>query len=186
MKKLDMRFDENICREMLGKIFHKYRCDKFEFRNSVTQIVGLYIGETAYSLTNIQEAVDYFGDTDDMSVFKMRQAQEAEIQSAFEDVIQIDTPIQERIQSIRLINDCQKTFQNNMQQYEVWLTRAIIFDFGSHQVSFEKDYVPFSEEINIQRGYDLIHMLSSEKKFLEGWDASVTADCIREIIEIKS
>lgn len=34
-----------------------YKCDAFNFTNSVTQIVGLYIGDEIYLLTNIQEAV---------------------------------------------------------------------------------------------------------------------------------
>ncbi len=184
MKTIDMRFDEKICRGMLGKTFNKYRCDKFEFRNSVTQIVGLYIDKTVYSLTNIQEALDYFGYEEDISVFKIREVQDSDIRSAFENIDQIDTPVQECIQRILMVNDCQKTFRNNLQQYEVWLTKAIIFDFGDHQISFEKDYVPFSEEIEIRRGYDLVSTLSSETNFLDEWDASVNAECSREIIEI--
>ena len=43
--------------------------------------------------------------------------------------------------------------------YEVWLTRAIIFEVGGREISFEKDTVPFSEEITIQRGYNLIDKL---------------------------
>ena len=42
-----------------------YKCDAFNFTNSVTQIVGLYIGDEIYLLTNIQEAVDYFGFIED-------------------------------------------------------------------------------------------------------------------------
>ena len=45
--------------------------------------------------------------------------------------------------------------------------RAIIFFVDGREISFEKDNVPFSEEIIIQRGYDLIEKLSDEKEFLE-------------------
>ncbi len=183
MKTIDMRFDNTLLREMLGKEFHKYRCDRFEFINSVTQLVGLYIEDKIYSLTNIQEPVDYFGYIDDIGVFKIQQAHDSDIQSAFENVDQIDTPVQECIYRIILVNDCQKVSSNHVQ-YEMRLTRAIIFDFGSHQISFEKDYVPFSEEIEIRRGYNLIDTLSSEKKFLEEWDATVNPECTREVITI--
>ena len=63
-----MRFDQSIIGDWIGKIFIKYKCDAFNYTNSVTQIVGLYIGDEVFSLTNIQEAVDYFGIVEDMSV----------------------------------------------------------------------------------------------------------------------
>lgn len=47
--------------------------------NSVTQIVGLFIVDEVYALTNVQEAVDYFDTTDDMAVAKL-SASEDEIE----------------------------------------------------------------------------------------------------------
>ena len=61
MKSIDMRFDLKMIQNWIGKLFNKYKCDAFDFTNSVTQIVGLYIGDKVYSLTNIQEPVDYYG-----------------------------------------------------------------------------------------------------------------------------
>lgn len=92
MKKLDMRFDENICRTMTGKTFDKYRCDRFDFTNSVTQLVGVYVGNSIYALTNIQESVDYFGNQDDIGVFKLSIVDDTRIKSAFQDQEQINTP----------------------------------------------------------------------------------------------
>ncbi len=63
MKTIDMRFNADMIQEWVGEKFVKYKCDPFNITNSVTQIVGLYIGDDIYSLTNIQEAVDYFGFT---------------------------------------------------------------------------------------------------------------------------
>ncbi|WP_155886458.1 hypothetical protein [Lachnobacterium bovis] len=68
-----MRFNDDMIQEWIGKKFVKYKCDPFNVTNSATQIVGLYIGDEIYSLTNIQEAVDYFGISEDMSVFKIIQ-----------------------------------------------------------------------------------------------------------------
>lgn len=53
MKTIDMRFDQSIIRSWIGKKFNKYKCDAFDFTNSVTQIVGLYIGDEVFALTNI-------------------------------------------------------------------------------------------------------------------------------------
>ena len=55
------------------------------------------------------------------------------------------------ITSVKLVNECQKMSINEVLEYEVWFTRAIIIEAGGREISFEKDTVPFSEEINIQR-----------------------------------
>ncbi len=76
MKTIDMRFNTDLIRSWIGKKFNKYKCDAFEFTNSVTQIVGLYIEDEVYALTNVQEAVDYFGTTEDMAVAKLSASEE--------------------------------------------------------------------------------------------------------------
>ena len=83
MKTIDMRFDSNLIHSWIGKSFVKYKCDAFEFTNSVTQIVGLYIGDEVYAFTNVQEAVDYFGTTDDMAVAKLSVTADSMVKSAF-------------------------------------------------------------------------------------------------------
>ena len=50
MKTIDMRFDSNIFKQMIGQTFKKYRSDEFVFNNSVTGIIGIFVDETAYSL----------------------------------------------------------------------------------------------------------------------------------------
>ena len=57
--------------------------------------------------------------------------------------------------------------------------RSIFFVDG-REISFEKDNVPFSEEIIIQRGYDLIEKLSDEKEFLTSWSESFVPECTRD------
>jgi len=83
MKKIDMRFNNESLKKLIGNHFDKYRCDKFEFTNSVTQNVGLYIDDNILNLTNIQESVDYFGNVDDYAVFKLDSAMDKDIKSAF-------------------------------------------------------------------------------------------------------
>ncbi len=185
MKVIDMRFDACIVQSWVGKIFTKYKCDAFNFTNSVTQIVGLYIGDEIYSLTNIQEAVDYFGFIEDMSVSKITKVEDSAIKSAFKNVEMISTPVGEEITSVKIVNEQQTMEINDEAAYEVWLTRAIIFEVGGREISFEKDTVPFSEEITIQRGYDLIDKISDNDDFLEDWDDEYTPAYKREVIVVK-
>ena len=42
----------------------------------------MYIGNKVYAFTNVQEAVDYFGITDDMAVAKLSALEDAMIKSA--------------------------------------------------------------------------------------------------------
>jgi hypothetical protein len=105
MKTIDMRFDSALIQSWIGKKFNKYKCDAFEFTNSVTQIVGLYIGDEVYALTNVQEAVDYFGATEDMAVAKLSASEDVRIKSAFKDVEMISTPVGEEITSVKSMNN---------------------------------------------------------------------------------
>jgi len=182
MKTIDIRFDKSLLENMIGKEFVKYRCDKFVFTNSITQIVGLYIGDEIYKLTNIQETVDYFGCEEDVAILRLSSCHDEEVTSAFEEVEQIDTPIRGVITSIELINDHQMIYENGTKTYDVWLTRAIIFKIGEYEVLYEKDSFPYSEEINIIRGYDLVSNLSDVKLFLEDWDEKYEPKVEREHI----
>ena len=185
MKTIEMRFTSSMIQEWIGKTFIKYRHDPFEFTNSVTQIIGLYIGDRIYTLTNTQEPVDYFGNTEDISVARLCDAKEDEIKSALKGVDMISTPVGETIVSVVLVNENQKITVKDKESYDVWLTRAVIISTGDREFSFEKDPVPFSEEIIIQRGYDLIEKCSEERDFLEGWDDDYNPECNREIIRIQ-
>ena len=184
MKTLDMRFDSDLIQSWIGKKFNKYKCDAFEFTNSVTQIVGLYIGDEVYALTNVQEAVDYFGATEDMAVAKLSASEDAMIKSAFKDVEMISTPVGEEITSVKIVNEQQTMAISSEPAYEVWLTRAVIFKVGEREILFEKDTVPFSEEITIQRGYNLIDKVSDNDDFLQEWDDDYSPEYKREIVEI--
>ena len=41
---------------------------------------------------------------------------------------------------------------------------------GGQEISFEKDTVPFSEEIIIKRGDELIDKIADNDDFLQEWD----------------
>ena len=179
----DLRFNINLIKKLIGKQFSQYKCDAFDFTNSVTQIVGIYIEDRVYALTNIQENVDYFGNDDDVAICRFTETAD-NIKSAFKDTEMITTPVDGIIDKIILVNENQRTFKDNEELYNVWLTRAIIFHVNGREISFEKDSIPFSEEIIIQQGYNLIERLSDEKEFLSSWSSGIVPECTRETLEI--
>ncbi len=182
---IDMRFDKEILRHMIGSKFVKYKCDKFVYTNSVTGIVGLYIGDVVYSISNLQESVDYFGNNEDIAVMRLRESNPDSIKSVFNETNQIDTPINGTISKISVINDNQMIKKGGALQYDVWLTRALIFEVDGREILFEKDSVPFSEEIIIRRGYDLANAIADGKAFLEGWPKDLSPDYKREVIVVE-
>lgn len=175
MKKLDMRFDEITFKNFIEQTFHKYRCDPIVCTSSVTKIVGLYIGDEVYKMSNVQEPVDYYGNMDDVTICRFIKAKVADIHSALEGVTQIDTPINGCIEKVVLVNENQQVFENGTQTYDVWLTRGVIFMVDGREISFEKQNWPYSEEINIERGYNLIDKFGDVRDFSEDWDPGIKA-----------
>lgn len=181
----DYRFDKKLLRELLHKKFIKYKCDAFSFTNSVTGIVGLYIGDDVYSLVNEQEPVDYYGSKEDMAIWKINRTVDSNIQSAFLNTKQIDNPVNETIDKITVIEEAQNVkFESS--NYKTYLTRAIIFHCESRDICFEKDMVAFSEEIYITKGYDLINSYPKDNKFFkEDWIGDVECSTNEEIINLE-
>lgn len=183
MKELDMRLSQNIFSNFINKKMEKYKCDPFVYTSSVHGMVGLYIDGKIYEINNEQESVDYFGVTDDYAVFKFHETTDDKVKSLLKDVEQITTKIDKKIKKIVLVNENQQIFENEVQTYNVWLTRAIIFFFeDGKELMFQKDITPFSEEIDIRKGYELIKEIPSEDAFLEDWDEKIMPKSSREII----
>lgn len=65
-----------------------------------------------------------------MAVSKLYRSDDSKIKSAFTDVKMISTPVNEVINSVKLVNEQQKVSIKGELKYEVWLTRAIIFEAG--------------------------------------------------------
>lgn len=185
MKKMDMRFNIDLIKTFIGRCFKKYKCDAFQFTNSVTGTVGIYIDDLVYEFRNEQESVDYFGVTDDYAVFKLKNSTDKNIKSFFANTEQINIPVNERISKITMVNENQKLYKNGIQIYDVWLTRGIIFHLKEREICFEKDTVPFSEEIVIHKGYNLLSEIDGTKEFLEGWEDGLIPECTRELLTIE-
>ena len=187
MKTFDMRFNIDTIKNLIGKCFIKYKCDEFKFTNSVTGTVGIYIDDLVYEFRNEQETVDYFGVTDEYAVFKMINSTDDNIQSFFLNTEQISTPVREKISKIIVINENQKLYKDGIQTYDVWLTRGIIFCLDEREIAFQKDMVPFSEEIYINKGYNLIDTFEENNNFCGDWDEAegYRGECTRNIEIIK-
>lgn len=190
MKTIDIRFNEktmSLLNQFLGKKFEKYKCNPFDFSPTVYGIVGIFVDGLIYKLTNFCDVLDYYGKNEDVAVFKFETSEEKEIKSCIVDEEMIETPINSTIQKIHIINENQKLFYHSEQTYNVWVTRGIIFFLeDNREISFEKN-IWFSEDISIQRGYNLIEKFEPTDIFVEGWEEceGYTSSCSREIIELK-
>lgn len=170
---------------MLGKRMLKYRCDPFEFSTSVYGIVGIALEDSSYAFTNFTEVMDYYGDKEDVALFKFKQMPYTDIHSMIQGQAMIDNPIDSIVKEIDVVNETQQLFDNGVLTYEVLVTRGIIFKFDAgHELSFEKN-IWFSEDISIEKGYNLIDRFSPVSEFEESWSGDFKGICQRKIISLK-
>lgn len=184
MKSIDIRLKDtevqlikSLCGSTLKSIYH----DKFMFTDTSSQIVKLVSDKSNYFLYSFAEPLDYFGSEEDVAVWSFEDAEcPAVSHKQF-----IETPINEIVKHIYIVQERQKLFEAGNQIYDVRLTRGLIFDFGDYQVSFEKA-VWFSEDIIIRKGYNLIDEFDPVENFTKDsrWTSGITASCNREIITI--
>ncbi len=184
MKSIDIRLKDtevqlikSLCGSTLKSIYH----DKFMFTDTSSQIVKLVSDKSNYFLYSFAEPLDYFGSEEDVAVWSFEDAEcPAVSHKQF-----IETPINEIVKHIYIVQERQKLFEAGNQTYDVRLTRGLIFDFGDYQVSFEKA-VWFSEDIIIRKGYNLIDEFDPVENFTKDsrWTSGITASCNRGIITI--
>lgn len=185
MINIDNRIDKQMLSEFIGKNFNSYQHDEFLYTNTVTGIVGFKIDNKFYKLTNEYEKVDFLGLDSEATVSKFVECDLEEIQSLTESNM-IEFIIDELITSITLVNDHYEVFTDNEIKYDWWETRAIIFKLAGRELAFEKQACWFSQEIVINKGYDLIDKLEDGKQIEEDFDeSSSTIDVSREIVKLK-
>lgn len=191
MTTIDKRFDKetiSLFESMIGKTFNEYLCDHFTFSTSVFGIVGMYIDNKPYKLTNNIEVLNYFGQDEDVAVFKFSSCSSDEIVTQEDDGELNTTPVNCSISNIAIIEENQQLFHNNELTYNIFVPRAIIFYFtDGHEIMFEKD-IWFSETITIHKGYNLKSQLSPIDEFLECWEDSneYFPKCFRHELSIKN
>ena len=188
MKYVDVRFsnsDETALRGMLGRRLVRYKHDPFVFSASVYGVVGICVEGDAWTFTNFVEVADYYGADEDVAIFRMQRADWDDIRSCIPDQTMIETPVGRVVSSIDVVNERQKLFDNDIQIYEVCLTRGIVFKFDDGgELSFEKN-IWFSEDITVRKGRNLIQSFSPTSEFVESWEDNLRGECSREIVELQ-
>ena len=163
----------------------KYKCDPFEFSTSVYGIVGISLDDADYAFTNRVQVMDYYGDQEDVALFKIEKRPFSSIQSFIQNEVMIEIPVDTTISEIMVVNEQQQLFENGQQIYEVLLTRGVIFRFqDGNELSFEKN-IWFSEDITVEKDYDLLDRFTPETEFNDGWSGNYHGVCSREIISLK-
>lgn len=168
MKINDYRFNQDLLKSFIGKTFNKYKHEKFLFTNTVTQTLGFMIDNKSYEINNDFEQVDFMGWDNEATICRINQTSWDSILPNNEDVI--ETEINKEIKSITLINDHFVSRAHGVVDYDWWETRAVIFNFGELEVSFEKQDSFFSMEIEINKGYDLINKVEDGKFILSDFE----------------
>lgn len=188
MKRVDVGFtasDMAVIKSMVGKKMTKYKCDPFDFSTSVYGIVGIAFEDAAYAFTNTVATMDYYGEQEDVALFKIECVPFASIHSMVQAQTMVETPVESVISEVLVVNERQQLFENEVQTYEVLVTRGVIFIFeDGHELSFEKN-IWFSEDITVRKGYGLLQHFTPTSEFEEGWSGEYRGECTREIVSVK-
>ncbi len=189
MNTIDNRFSNEtivILKSLINRTLKKIKHNKFMYGPGVYGIVGLYIDDNVYKISNLIEVQDYFGKLEDVAYFRFESSQSSQIVSLLDGEGMIDYQIGSIIKEIRIVNENQRLYHNNEQTYNVYTVRGLIFVFDDgRELSFEKP-VWFSEDIYVEKGYGLYSKFTSEDDFAEGWEdcEGYTTKCTRKIIII--
>ncbi|MCR5583599.1 MAG: hypothetical protein K6F70_08375 [Eggerthellaceae bacterium] len=165
---LDYRLDAEGARllsSLVGQLLEAYRCDTFTFSNSVYGTLGLIAGGKAFELTNYTESEPgYFGYTEEVSRFKLRQVDAADLKSGVVDGEQIDHVVNDVIRGVELVNDRELMLRDGEVLFDYRFTRAIIFKFDGHELAFERGDDIF-ELIHIVMGPDALQKIGPVDEF---------------------
>ena len=180
----DYRFDQNLLRSFIGKTFNKYKHKRFLFTNTVSIYLGFMVDNISYEICNDFEPVDFLDIDGEATICRINQKDWDKILENKNNVI--ETEIKKTIKSITIINDNFISRSYGEINYDWWETRAIIFNFGELEVSFEKQDCFFSMEIEVNKGYDLINKVEDGKFILSDFEQSEeqTIEVNREIIKL--
>lgn len=159
----------NILKNMIGKTFNKYKCDPFISSTMVYGIVGIYVDSKPFKITSFLKEVKRFLTTDEVAQLRITETTDNSIKTFMDDGKMIETPVNNKIKSIFVVNDFQ-TIKHDGKNYDFSSTVGVIFVLeDSYEISFEIG-TWFSEMITIQRGYNLIEKFTKTDNFIEEWE----------------
>ena len=190
MKNINYRFNEatvELLRNLIGKSFQNFSCDRLP--NASTTIYGavvFLIDNVTYALTNFLESVDYINRKDDLGIFRFSAIDDKRRIEIFSECTPITTPVNQKIVSIKIVEETQHLYKNDAIEYEISTVRGIIFLLeDGREISFEKD-IWFSEFIEVRTGYELETTFASPDVFIEEWsDSNYIPDIERNIVVIR-
>jgi hypothetical protein len=189
MKYIDVRFNEeeiNFIKEMVGTTLTKVKCDYSYIPCRAYGFVGVITDKNTYEFSNQIQVMDFFGDKEDVADFRLRSCLESQIKSAFLNGKLKDVPINKIIKEIDVVNEHQKLFENEIQTYDVWVTRGVIFKLiDGEEVSIEKS-VWFSEVIELERGVNLLNKFTPVEEFAEEFTEDCRGECSRTVVTYKN
>ncbi len=170
-----------ILKQFVGKQFERYSYVPF-LAPDAFEVAGLYIGGETHKMTSGLEAVQRFFHDDDVAVMRIASCHPDEIVSMMDDGQMIDTPVQDTIVSIDVVND-RESVAHDGEQKEMLSTKGVIFHLASgNEISFEIG-TWFSEMITIRRGYELIKQFTPLADFFRN---EKTARAISRTVPVKS
>ena len=179
MKTIDIRLKEaerNILKSFIGKTLDSIDHDEFMFTNASSQAVRFNVGGKATYLYSFTEPLDYYGSTEDVAVWSVEDKEYPLIKSkSF-----ISFPVRDVITGVSLVQENQRLFDQEIQTYDVWVTRGIILFFKDYQIAFEKP-VWFSEDIFIRKGYSLSDGFTPVARITrpDNWGEGISMKCER-------
>lgn len=190
MKNINYRFNEatvQLLHKLIGKSFQNFSCDRLP--NASTTIYGavvFLIDNVTYALTNFLESVDYINRKDDLGIFRFSAIDDIRRIEIFRECTPITTPVNQKIVSIKIVEETQHLYKDNAIEYEISTVRGIIFVLeDGREISFEKD-IWFSEFIEVRTGYELETTFASPDVFIEEWsDSNYIPDIERNIVVIQ-
>ncbi len=176
METINYCFNEStmqLLHNLIGKTFHTFSCDRLP--NVSTTIYGavvISVDNTTYAFTNFLESIKYINRVDDVGIFRFSAIDDSRCIEIFSECTPVSTPVNQKIVSIKIVNETQYLYKADVLEYEVSTVRGVIFVLeDEREISFEKD-IWFYEFIEARTGYELETTFASPDVFIEEWSDS--------------
>lgn len=157
MRTYDFRFDTKLIQSFVGLQMISYKCT-----DSMAEMVDIQIGDDAYCLTNEYEEYDYFSLENENTVYRLSKS----YGNSFENV-QMMKSVDQIISKVLLVNEHITLEKNERLSYDMWNTKAIIFDLNDYELCFMKKDCWLSEKIEILKGKDLLDKIRYDQGILD-------------------
>lgn len=154
MRKYDFRFDTKLIQSFVGLQLTSYNCT-----DSMTDIVNIQIGDTVYSLLNEYEEYDFFSLENENTVYRLSKS--------YGNSIQLTESVNQIISKVMLVNEHITLVKNERLSYDMWNTKAIIFDLNDYELCFVKKDCWLSEKIEMIKGKDLLNQIGYDQDILD-------------------